>query len=165
MLCYSVTLTLYTLFNLHKLRGWMNMVNKSDKEKTFRGKGKDMGCIHRGTDHPTNKDYILCKDASLVMPTYRSKNYCENHCHYRTTPKTIPQEARQKARGKNGKYKRMYRCEVCGKALGEDYYSDPRCNTHGGYGQIICKKCAGEVSKLPNVEYEAFFLSIKETSS
>ncbi len=65
------------------------------------------------------------------------------------------QVARQRTRNR-GKYSRMSRCEVCGKALGR-YYSDERVDRMKGYGLVLCRPCARIVGKLPDDEYIPFF--------
>ena len=44
-------------------------------------------------------------------------------------------------RKKNGQYdKSLYHCEVCGKYVGEDYFSDDNCNQTGN-GMCLCQSC------------------------
>jgi transcription elongation factor Elf1 len=56
-------------------------------------------------------------------------------------PRTWKQNLRQKTRDGSGKYKTMFKCEVCGKATGVDYFSLLDCNEKG-LGVCVCDKCA-----------------------
>lgn len=78
-------------------------------------------------------------------------------------PQTKPQKVRQQIRSK-GKYSKYHKCEVCNKILkGNEYWSDPRCNTNEGYGQILCQKCASKVRKVSDKYYKSLFMSIQAT--
>lgn len=51
---------------------------------------------------------------------------------------------RQDEREADGRYKASWPCELCGRPAGDNYYSH-RCldESLGGYGLVLCKKCAG----------------------
>jgi len=59
--------------------------------------------------------------------------------------KSYSMSERQLAR-ENGKYIKMFVCEDCGKALGHNYYSDPKCDEKGS-GLVLCKKCCSKREK------------------
>jgi len=56
----------------------------------------------------------------------------------------------------------MNRCEVCDKFVGDNYYSDERCNRKGGYGLVLCRKCCNKVRDLNDEEFYSFFKSLEE---
>lgn len=70
---------------------------------------------------------------------------------------TEDQKYRQRFRGDHGRYEEVARCEWCGKRVGVDYCSDPRCNTMG-YGLTLHDKCAAVVQRIPDAEYADAFL-------
>ena len=59
---------------------------------------------------------------------------------------------RQKTRNK-GRYSPIEKCEVCGKAVGEKYFSDERCDhIFHGLGLVLCVKCAEKIEKMSDEE-------------
>jgi transcription elongation factor Elf1 len=70
------------------------------------------------------------------------------------------QTTRQKERNSNGRYKEMAHCEVCNKALGNDYYSDNRCNDElHGLGLVLCAKCGVKIEQMETKEAYEFLKS------
>ena len=43
----------------------------------------------------------------------------------------------------------------CSAWLGNDYFSDDRCNTNGGVGLVLCEKHADKLAKLDDSAYTA----------
>lgn len=67
---------------------------------------------------------------------------------------SLAYKSRQKTR-KNGRYTEMYKCEVCNKSIGENYYSLP--NTHDRFcrkigidGLSLCGKCCDVITPQYN---------------
>lgn len=83
------------------------------------------------------------------------------------TDKTYAQKARQRRRTHAGRYEKMNECDLCGKALGEDYFSDIRVDSDvempdgsivnfGYYGLCLCARCCKKLDKMSNLDaYEA----------
>jgi len=59
---------------------------------------------------------------------------------------------RQAAR-ENGQYAKMFRCEVCNKPLGANYYSAPSSGITGR-GLVLCKSCCKAWEKADESESE-----------
>ena len=69
------------------------------------------------------------------------------------------QLARQDRRDR-GRYVRMNRCEVCGTFVGDDYYSDERCN-RTGCGLVLCEGCCIKVGDISDEDYVQYFKSLE----
>jgi hypothetical protein len=64
-------------------------------------------------------------------------------------PLTWQQVERQRTRERNGRYAALNPCELCGKACGAEYFSDPRVNDRlKGYGLFLHEKCAARIASL-----------------
>jgi hypothetical protein len=61
-------------------------------------------------------------------------------------------DERQASR-ENGQYKKMFRCEVCKKPLGADYYSAPSSGITGK-GLTLCKVCCKAWEMADELESE-----------
>ena len=67
---------------------------------------------------------------------------------------TAPQKARRAARTGAGRFERN-KCQKCGKGAPMDYFSDERSNDHGGFGVVLCERCAVKLAKLSDEEFAA----------
>lgn len=78
--------------------------------------------------------------------------------------RTEAQIARTEARDDAGRFHRNP-CECCKKgAPVSDYYSDERCNSNGGFGVVLCKRCAVKLEKLSDAEYSALAARLAEAT-
>jgi len=65
-------------------------------------------------------------------------------------PRSKAQKERQFHRERGGKYKKFNPCEVCGKSVGQEYFSDSRCSTElEGRGVTLHERCADRLARLP----------------
>lgn len=71
------------------------------------------------------------------------------------------QARRQRERGQDGRYVRVLQCDLCGRPAAltpaspteNGYYSDDRCNTYGGWGLVLHKRCAVKLAALTDDQY------------
>ena len=73
------------------------------------------------------------------------------------------QQERQRTRSRQGRYSDMNKCQSCAKAVGTNYYSDPRSN--GGIGHVLCRACcvAGQGLNWPDAQ--AWYRQPKQAQS
>jgi hypothetical protein len=76
---------------------------------------------------------------------------------------TQAEEARQHHRDREGKYAKVFPCDLCGKSAGQGYYSWEHCNEQG-YGVQLCGKCAPKLEGLPEAEALALLKAAEKHS-
>lgn len=78
-----------------------------------------------------------------------------------TTNKTVSQKLRSAAR-ENGRFY-ANPCNCCRRGAPMDHFSDPRCDDHGGFGVVLCKRCAvklGDVDDATFAQVAAFAFAL-----
>lgn len=70
----------------------------------------------------------------------------------KTTWKQHERQARAH-RETSGRYAKVNPCNVCQRSAGADYESDDRCNDHGGFGLVLCRRCVKKTSTLTDAQF------------